>query len=53
MAAMLAVALALCAPTVVASDSIFIYSAVMIDGSGPVSLAQYRGNVTVVVNVAT
>lgn len=49
----LALAALMCVPGSAASDSIFNYSAVMIDGTGPVSLAKYRGNVTIVVNVAT
>ena len=48
-----ALAALICVPGSAVSDSIFNYSAVMIDGTGPVSLAKYRGNVTIVVNVAT
>jgi hypothetical protein len=33
--------------------SIYNFSAVPIDGSAAVNLAEYRGNVTIVVNVAT
>lgn len=36
-----------------ATGSIFNYTAIPIDGGNPVNLAQYKGNVTIVVNVAT